>query len=172
MLSDKMILFSASCIKGMTSMEDKRTKRGFTLLELMIVVGIIGIMLMIAVPNFLKARKTSQVTRFVSDLRAIESAFLQYSFQHIGFPPDAPPGIVPTGMEDYLERIAWDKETTLGGNWDWSPAVANFGHAIRLVNSNVDDETMLVADTRIDDGDLSSGALQKDADGTFIYLVE
>ena len=147
-------------------------KAGFTLLEIMLVVGVIGIMLMIAVPNFLKARNTSQTIRFVSDLRAIESAYLQYSFQHFAFPPDAAPGIVPAGMSDYLARIDWDKTTTLGGNWDWSPDIAGFGHAVRLVNSSVTDETMEIADRRIDDGNLATGSFRIYTDGTFIYLIE
>lgn len=51
----------------------KKTK-GFTLVEIMIVVLIIGILLAIAVPNFVKARETSRAKTCVGNLKQIESA--------------------------------------------------------------------------------------------------
>lgn len=53
----------------------KRNKRkGFTLVEIMIVVLIIGILLAIAVPNFVKARETSRAKTCMGNLKQIESA--------------------------------------------------------------------------------------------------
>ncbi len=53
--------------------------RGFTLVEIMIVVAIIALLAAIAVPNFLRARKRSQATRILEDLRLIDSATDQYA---------------------------------------------------------------------------------------------
>src|SRR6202789_43330 len=55
---------------------------GFTLVELMIVVGIIALLAAIAVPNFLRARKRSQGTRCLEDLRIIDSACDQYAIEN------------------------------------------------------------------------------------------
>jgi len=58
------------------------TKRGgFTLVEIMIVVAIIALLAAIAVPNFLRARKRSQATRVLEDLRMIDSALDQYAIE-------------------------------------------------------------------------------------------
>jgi prepilin-type N-terminal cleavage/methylation domain-containing protein len=54
---------------------------GFTLVEIMIVVAIIALLAAIAVPNFLRARKRSQATRILEDLRIIDSAIDQYAIE-------------------------------------------------------------------------------------------
>jgi len=59
------------------------TKRGgFTLVEIMIVVAIIALLAAIAVPGFLRARKRSQASRIVNDLRLIDSAVDQYAIEN------------------------------------------------------------------------------------------
>lgn len=52
-------------------------KQGFTLVEIMIVVLIIGLLAAIAIPNFIKARKTTQKNACIDNLRAIEGAIEQ-----------------------------------------------------------------------------------------------
>jgi prepilin-type N-terminal cleavage/methylation domain-containing protein len=59
------------------------TKReGFTLVEIMIVVAIIALLAAIAVPGFLRARKRSQASRIINDLRLIDSAVDQYAIEN------------------------------------------------------------------------------------------
>jgi prepilin-type N-terminal cleavage/methylation domain-containing protein len=55
---------------------------GFTLVEIMIVVAIIALLAAIAIPNFVKARATSQANACISNLRQIESAVVQFSIEH------------------------------------------------------------------------------------------
>jgi prepilin-type N-terminal cleavage/methylation domain-containing protein len=57
----------------------KGKNAGFTLVEIMIVVLIIGILLAIAVPNFVKARQNSRVQTVVGNLKQIESAKEQWA---------------------------------------------------------------------------------------------
>ena len=54
---------------------------GFTLVEIMIVVAIIALLAAIAVPGFLRARKRSQASRILNDLRMIDSAVDQYAIE-------------------------------------------------------------------------------------------
>ena len=54
---------------------------GFTLVEIMIVVAIIALLAAIAVPGFLRARKRSQASRIINDLRLIDSACDQYAIE-------------------------------------------------------------------------------------------
>ena len=63
------------CLTGSKLMSNTRTrKRGFTLVEIMIVVLIIGILLAIAIPNFINARQTSRVQTIVANLREVDAA--------------------------------------------------------------------------------------------------
>jgi prepilin-type N-terminal cleavage/methylation domain-containing protein len=56
-------------------------RKGFTLVEIMIVVAIIALLAAIAVPGFLRARKRSQASRILNDLRMIDSALDQYAIE-------------------------------------------------------------------------------------------
>jgi prepilin-type N-terminal cleavage/methylation domain-containing protein len=56
--------------------------QGFTLVEIMIVVSIIALLAAIAVPGFLRARKRSQASRIINDLRLIDSAVDQYAIEN------------------------------------------------------------------------------------------
>jgi prepilin-type N-terminal cleavage/methylation domain-containing protein len=58
-----------------------RRRGGFTLVEIMIVVAIIALLAAIAVPGFLRARKRSQASRILNDLRMIDSAVDQYAIE-------------------------------------------------------------------------------------------
>ena len=58
----------------MSRLISKKRKGGFTLIEIMIVVLIIGVLLAIAIPNFLRARETSRAKSCTANLRQIETA--------------------------------------------------------------------------------------------------
>ena len=59
----------------------KTNRRGFTLVEIMIVVAIIALLASIAVPGFLRARKRAQASRVMNDLRLLDNAVDQYAIE-------------------------------------------------------------------------------------------
>src|SRR2546423_13405711 len=65
-----------------TMKHSSKPHSAFTLVEIMIVVAIIALLASIAVPNFLRARKRSQATRILEDLRVIDAAMDQYAIEN------------------------------------------------------------------------------------------
>lgn len=72
---------------------------GFTLIELLVVIGIISILALIAVPNFLEAQTRSKVSRVKSDERTMAIAIEAYATDHQDYPGvDYPTWSIPHGL--------------------------------------------------------------------------
>jgi prepilin-type N-terminal cleavage/methylation domain-containing protein len=78
-----------------------KRRGGFTLVEIMIVVAIIALLAAIAVPGFLRARKRSQASRIINDLRLIDSAVDQYAIETNKKSGDA---VAVTDWTNYLKK--------------------------------------------------------------------
>ena len=102
----------------------KRLKKskGFTLVEIMIVVLIIGILLAIAVPNFIKARESSRTRTCVANLRQIEAAKEQWAMEMKKTSADTPAWADLVGAAAYMKA---QPSCPSGGNYTIGDVATN-----------------------------------------------
>ena len=72
-------------------MKTLRSNKGFTLIELVVVIAILGILAGIAIPRFMDATATARGAKIVADLRTIDSAIMLYQ---------AKTGSLPTSLDN------------------------------------------------------------------------
>ncbi|HLH52801.1 MAG TPA: type II secretion system protein [Verrucomicrobiae bacterium] len=100
-------------------------KSGFTLIEIMIVVAIIGLLGAIAVPNFVKARSTSQLDACLNNLRQIDGAAQTYALENNKQPTDT---YTLTQIKPYLHLDISGNLPTCPAGGTYSPGTT-FGQA-------------------------------------------
>lgn len=71
------------------------------MIEIMIVVAIIGLLAAIAIPNFLRARSTSEQNACINNLRQIDGAVQQWALESGASPNDS---VTPSDIQPYMGR--------------------------------------------------------------------
>ena len=92
---------------------------GFTLVEIMIVVAIIGLLASIAIPNFVKARRTAQADACISNLRQIDSCVQQWALE-TGQEASAAPDSAAVAL--YI-RTGGLPKCPVGGDYVFEPTI-------------------------------------------------
>ncbi|MEA3369318.1 MAG: prepilin-type N-terminal cleavage/methylation domain-containing protein [Candidatus Ratteibacteria bacterium] len=108
----------------------KKKRAGFTLVEIMIVVAIIGVLVAIAIPNFLRARREARDARRKADIRQLQSALTRYNLTYGEYPlsggasspnsgwsnsSDSSWDTLQTELEGYIKKLPKDPVNETGG---------------------------------------------------------
>ncbi len=144
-----------------------RRVAGFTLLEILVAITIIGFLAAMAIPAFRVMRERAQAARIAGDLRAFRTAFVTFALENGSWPPSAGAGEIPEGLRTALPAN-WTQESPLGGSWQWESDDAGGTAAIVLSGALGTRSVYLKIDELFDDGDISAGPLQ--FDGTSLRL--
>lgn len=114
-------------------MQTRKTKHaGFTLIEIMIVVAIIGMLAAIAIPNFVSARNKSQATTCINNLRIIDGAKQMWALEAKKSSSDTP---TAADLQPYIGR-------TSGGQLPTCPADSQSSFATSYSPNAVDQQTI------------------------------
>jgi prepilin-type N-terminal cleavage/methylation domain-containing protein len=148
---------------------------GFTLVEVLIVVVILGIMAALVVPQYAGARREVEQGAFINDIRVFCDAAALYHHEQGEYPIDSSSGVMPTGFDRYVPQHKWEGGTPIGGVWDHESG-SDFGYRSAVgvhfnTSDRQDDNYMLQIDGRMDNGDLTSSSFQKIASDRYYRIV-
>lgn len=145
---------------------------GFTLVEIMIVLVIIGLLAAMGIPALLRVKSQSQYTAAANDLRTFTAAFNTFSMEEGKWPVETASGVIPVGMEDRIKPETWAKTTLGGAQWDWQFAVAGITAGIAMTGGDTTDSQLAEFDALIDDGNITTGRFRSAGDKPTFVIIE
>lgn len=147
-------------------------KRGFSLVEILIVVVILGIIAAVVIPSFANATEPTRQTAFVTNMKDFAEAAQIYRVRTGEYPPDSNSGELPDGFADLVDPRDWVGVTPIGGVWDTEDVGGDYGVGIHFngTGQTRDDVYMTQIDELFDDGDLAAGMFQAAGAGRY-YLI-
>ncbi len=167
----------------MNIIPSSKVSRGFTLVEIMIVVVIIGILATLGLPAFRQVRMNSQNARFYQDLRVFASAAEMYMLES-GTDPfsnnafgDPGTGSLSADMQEYIKPAKFNSQAPIGGNYDFDNEYTTGGgtyfFGVGAAGITVDVDQLAKLDRDQDDADFGTGSLIRPASATnrFYYVI-
>ncbi len=154
-----------------------RCTRGFTLLEILIVVVILGVLAAVVVPQFSDASSDARERAFQQNLRQLVTAGQLYHSQYGVLPAQAALSPVPPEMFEAVGRDGeFQFKTPLGGYWHvgYFSDIDKWGVGVWWPSDaeNADTEANITAvDSQFDDGNSATGSFQMRDGARYYWLV-
>lgn len=136
-------------------------RRGFTLVEIMIVVVIIGLLAALAIPAFQKVRTETQGNRVANDMRIFRDAVEAYVLKEGGFPVHDSGGL-PAVLQGWISQEKWNEGSALAnGAWEYyNPGNGTYIPEIVLdTPGGANSAIFQIVDEKLDDGSATSGSI-------------
>ncbi|MFM1770527.1 MAG: hypothetical protein RJA22_3056 [Verrucomicrobiota bacterium] len=114
------------------------TQRGFTLVEVMIVCGIIGMVAAIGIPNFIRYREASRRSVCIANLKQVQDAKTQWAFEKSKGPQDIPVESELIGLDNYLKV----KPACPGGGADYLTTIGTVNQRATCTLGNIEGHTL------------------------------
>ena len=82
----------------------RRCRRGFSLIELMTVVSVLGLLVAIGIPRYRDTKRRAHAARIAGDFNTLRIAAYNYFADNNTYPPDGAPGVAPAALVPYLPQ--------------------------------------------------------------------
>ena len=115
-------------------------RRGFTFIELLVVVTIVGLLSSIAVPKYRAMKQRAQATNVLADLQVVRVAVMSYYADYNQFPPEAGPGTAPANLEKYLPVGFGFARDTWSMDYDFVSSAGENGDLVGVSAATLDEE--------------------------------
>jgi prepilin-type N-terminal cleavage/methylation domain-containing protein len=144
---------------------------GFSIVELMVVVAIIGLLSVIAWPSFQRVQRETTAARLGNDFRVYGATFETYALEQGDWAPDGDGNALPETILPYFSNSSWSETPPTGGFWGWQQDRLMITAAVALVPTTDNIELFIVVDRMLDDGNLTTGQFIKASD-RYVYILE
>lgn len=118
----------------------RRGRHGFTFVELLVVVTIVGLLSSIAVPKYRAMKQRAQATNVLGDLQVVRVAVMNYYADHNQFPEEAGAGVAPANLEKYLPAGFGFKRDTWSMDYDIASGAGVNGDLVGVSAATLDEE--------------------------------
>ena len=147
--------------------------RGFTLIELMIVVAIVGVLAAVAIPQYQRYAEKARLSEMALRLGKWADEFHIWAQINGRYPNDSHIILPPEAAGELsIDNATWLAATDLGGNWNWEGPDFYPYAGIAIVGATSDANTITLFDQIIDDGNVNTGKFRLTPNGRHTYILD
>lgn len=143
-----------------------RVRRGFTMIELLVIIVVLGILAGVAIPKYIDYSERARASATAYSWRILTRALNQYIIDNSGaIPPNVNDALMPPQLTPYFHLEEYTRKPPVGGMWDYDEW-SNFGGggaglivSVSVTQSPAPASTFQCIDAIVDDGNTSTGMM-------------